>query len=167
VPWNEAHDAFDQGPVGGENQHIVAGLEQCAGDRAEAAGRAGRDQDVVALERQAGLRPFALDDRVEQCRQPVHRRVAVHAGKVSDSQVFHPAACRWLHPGIADVQRVGLAGVALQPVCEPRVDRGRDSGEMAGGPGKTRHVVSCGDSQPGWKGDPARELYAKPGDALE
>ena len=103
-----AHDAFDQGPVGGENQHLVAGLEQCAGDRAEAAGRAGRDQDVVALERQAGLRPFALDDRVEQCRQPVHRRVAVHAGKVSDSQVFHPAACRWLHPGIAE---------AVSPTC--------------------------------------------------
>ncbi len=144
-----AHDALDQRPVGGEDQHLVARLEQRPGHGAEAAGGAGGHQHVVALEREPGPLPLVLDHGVEQAAVAVDRGVAVHPRVLGDRQVLHPAPRGRLHPGVADVERVGLPAKALQSVGEPRVDRGEDRGEVAGGVRGARHGVGRGGVRTG------------------
>ncbi len=124
-----ADDARDERPVGRQHQHLVAGLDDGAGHRPQAAGGAGRHQDVLALGRHAGAPPRLVDDGIEQRPRPLRRRIAVHAGPLGHRQVLHAAAGGRLHPGIADVQRIDLAGEAGQTVGKRRVDGARDVGD--------------------------------------
>ena len=134
-----AHDALDQRPVGREQQHLVAGLEDRADDGAERAGGAGGDQHALALVRDARGRRRARYQVVDQPRQPFGLRVAVHARVLGDAQVLHPGAFGRLHPGVADVERIDLALERAQLLGERGEDRAADLGDGARGVGIGRH----------------------------
>jgi len=133
--------------VGRQDQDLVVGLQDRPHDGAERPGRPGSDQDVGGLGGHAGAPADPLDDGVEQRRQTVGRRVAVHAGMLLDGEVLHAAALGRLQPGVTHVQRVDLALVGRQPVGEKREHRASHPGESRRESRMSRHGESLLEAQ--------------------
>ena len=126
--------------MGGEQEHLVAGGDEGARDRGQAAGGPRGDEHVLALGALTAAGAGSLDQGVEQGRHPLGGRVAVHARVFGNAEVLHPATLRGLHPGVANVQRIDLAAMRGEAVGERGIDRSRDIADGGGKAWISRHT---------------------------
>ena len=145
--WEGQRDETRSGTPGGRHNSDADGpypLRVSRGRgpaRSARAGGPGRDQHTLALVLGADGRSCARLQQIDQSRQTLGLRVAMHARELSDAQVLHARAFDRLEPGVADVQRVDLALERAQRVGERGEDRAADLGDGTRGVGVRRHRV--------------------------
>ena len=121
-----AADPVDEGPVRRQEEHLVSRLGHRPDGVREARRRTAGDDELAPLDGDAGPGADPLDERVDEFRQPLRRRVTVEVRVVGRAEILHGAPFRRLAPCVSDVEGIDLAPVRGEPVEELGVDGALD-----------------------------------------